>query len=84
MSRTTYVNFNEINDLQYNIMVFIGEWVHKEKTPIPRKEIIINMQKKGVKDYTVIKAINSLLNKGYIRRSVTISNKSSYVQLRSL
>lgn len=82
MPRTSYTNLKEINELQENIMIFVDVWVHKEKTPVPLKEIIENMTQQGVKNFTTIKAINVLLKKGYIRRAFTISNKSSFVQLR--
>ena len=74
----------DINKLQYNIMLFVEEWAHKEKTPIPRQEIVKGMGKKGVKSFTAINAINSLLKKGYIRRAIVISNKTYYVMLRSI
>ena len=78
------VNLKEINKLQYSIMIFVDEWARNEKTPVPRKEIVKNMEKDGVKSFTTINAINSLLKKGFIRRAVMISNKSYYVQLRNI
>lgn len=65
-------------------MLFIDNWVHIQKTPVPLKEIIDDMEKKNHKSYTVVNAINSLLVKGYIRRSVTNQRESSFVQLRRL
>lgn len=73
-------NLGEINKLQENIMYFIDDWVHKEKTPVPHKQIINNI--KGVAPPTIIKALNCLLKKGYIRRSVVMTSRTSYVQLR--
>lgn len=84
MANTFYVSLSEVNELQTKIMRFVGVWVHTEKTPVPLKEIISNMEKDGIKNFTTIKSINVLLKKGYIRRAVTISNKSSFVQLRSI
>ena len=82
MPKDDYINLYEVNELQTKIMEFIDKWVHEEKTPVPQKEIIIEMKRQGVKDFTAVNAINSLLKKGYIRRAVVISNKSYYVQLR--
>jgi hypothetical protein len=76
------VNPWETNELQRSIMRFVDTWAREVKTPIPRKAIITHMVSVGVKDCTVINALNSLLRKGYIRRAVAISNKTSFVQLR--
>ena len=84
MTKTTYDSLSEVNELQTNIMKFVDVWVHTKKTPIPLKEIIAEMMRQGTKNFTTVKAINALLKKGYIRRAVTISNKTYFVQLRSL
>ena len=84
MPNTQYSDLCDINKLQRNIMIFIGEWVHVKKTPIPRKEIISRMVKDGIKDFTTVNAINSLLTKGYIRRAEVISNETFYVQIRTV
>jgi hypothetical protein len=81
---TEYIPYIEIDRLQQSIMVFINKWVHEEKTPIPLKEIIKNMSRQGIKDFTTIKAINVLLKKGYIRRAITYDNKSYFVMLRGI
>ncbi len=65
-------------------MKFVGTWVHEQKTPVPRKEIIKKLEENGVNMPTTRSALYSLLRKGYIREAVTISNKTTYVQLRSL
>jgi hypothetical protein len=77
-----YVDVTGVNRLQREIMLFIDDWARNKKTPIPQKEIILGMVEKGVKTFTTINALNSLLKKGYIRRSCEISNKTFYVQLR--
>ena len=82
MLRAVYINLKEINKLQTRIMKFVDQWAHEEKTPIPLKEIIEEMKRQGIKDFTTVNAINGLLNKGFIRRAVTISNTTSFVQLR--
>lgn len=82
MPKTVYTNLYEITELQQRIMRYIDSWVHIQKTPIPRSEII-----KGMKDdkaRTVENAINGLLDLGYIRRAVITSNKTYYVMLRRL
>jgi DNA-binding transcriptional regulator PaaX len=84
MNTTVYRDFSEVNKLQTDIMIVVDTWVRTEKTPIPQKEIIQAMKDAGIKDFTVINAINALLRKGYIRRAYTISNKTYYVQLRRL
>jgi hypothetical protein len=82
--KTVYTNLSEINDLQTAIMRFVDNWARVEKTPIPLREIINGMTMQGIHDFTTIKAIKVLLNKGYIRRAIVISNKSSFVQLRGV
>jgi len=84
MSHTVYISVNEINKLQTDIMHFVDQWVREQKTPVPQKEIIVCMKAAGIKDFTTINALNSLLHKGYIRRAYTISNKTFYVQLRRI
>lgn len=76
------VNPYDVNTLQIKIMQFVDDWARFEKTPIPRAKIIAHMKSIGVKDFTCIFALNSLLRKGYIRRAIMISNKSYFVQLR--
>lgn len=77
-----YVDVTGVNKLQREIMLFVDDWARIQKTPIPQKEIVLGMVAKGVKTFTTINALNSLLRKGYIRRSCEISNKTRYVQLR--
>lgn len=82
--KAIYINLSDVSELQKSIMIYVEIWVKKEKIPVPLKEIILNMETQGNKTQTVIKAINSLVKKGYIRRAITISNRSSFVQLRRL
>lgn len=82
--KTEYTSLSEINDLQTAIMRYVDHWARTEKTPIPLKAIIVEMTRQGIHDFTTIKAIKVLLVKGYIRRAIVISNKSSFVQLRSV
>lgn len=65
-------------------MILIGEWTSENEDPILRSYIIENMIDSGFKDFTVINSLNSLLKKGFIRKSTLRSNKTSYVQLRSV
>lgn len=73
-------------------MRYIDYWVHVEKSPIPQKEIIIEMTKRSEKSSSVLPALTGLLKQGYIRRAITNGHgedgtgaeKTKYVQLRSL
>jgi Fe2+ or Zn2+ uptake regulation protein len=82
--KTAYTNLYEITELQQTIVKYITYWVTTEKTPIPRKEIIAEMKRRGKKSSTVVNALNGLLRLGYIRRAVITSNKTFYVQLRKV
>ena len=82
MPKSMYINLDEVNKLQMDIMNIIQDWVKNQKTPVPHKQILIIMKDQGVGNPTTVNALNSLLKKGYIRRSVMISNKTSYVQIR--
>ena len=72
------------NKLQLNIMHFVDCWVKNEKTPVPRVKIIASMEAEGIKDFTVISAIGSLIRKKYIRRAGHQGNNTFYVQLRGI
>ena len=89
------VNCRDVNDLQIAIMQMVDRWVHEVKTPVPYKEILFEMKKAGVKNFTTVNALSALLKKGYIRRSVstvfmdargnivqTATNQTFYVQLK--
>jgi DNA-binding MarR family transcriptional regulator len=76
---------SEINKLQTNIMLFVKYWANTKKTTIPQKEIIIAMKATGVKSYTALNAINSLITKGYIRRAYSEkANRTFYVMIRNI
>ena len=81
---TEYSELYEISELQRSIMIYIGQWAKAEKQPIPQRAIIERMKIDGIKDFTTINAVHSLLKKGYIRRAVITSNKTFYVQLRTV
>jgi hypothetical protein len=77
----------DINDLQFAIMVFVKSWANIKKTPIPQKDIIKNFQSFGVKSFTALKAINALIEKGYIRKAYYNGeqlNRTYYVQIRNI
>lgn len=86
--KTKYSPFEEINQIQRDIMVFVDSWVREQKVPVPRKEIMKAFSGKKSKGLhpaiTVEGAINALLRKGYIRRGYTGTNKTTYVQLRNV
>jgi len=88
MSKTQYSPFEEINELQKNIMVFIDRWVREVKKPVPRQEIMKAFTDIKKEDHhpaiTIEGALNALLRKGYIRRAYSGSNKTFYVQLRNV
>lgn len=67
-------------------MIFITNWVKREKTPVPKKEIVNEMLNQGVKDYTILNALNVLAKKGFIKRATSsIGSKGTrYIQLRSI
>jgi len=80
MARSVYVDFSDITQAQKNIMLLIQGWVRDKKTPMPHQEIL----KATVSEGATKDALQSLLKKGYIRRAYTISNKTYYVQLRTI
>jgi predicted transcriptional regulator len=82
---SVYTDYFRINKLQTDIMIFITDWVHTEKTPVPYHEIVVYMNKTQEKgEPTVANALHCLLEKGYIRKAYLSSNKTFYVQLRTL
>jgi reverse gyrase len=81
---TVYRDLFVINKLQTDIMVYVQDWVHTQKTPVPQKEIIAYMKDNGIKEPATVYALNALINKGYLRRAYVISNKTYYVQLRRI
>lgn len=82
---TEYSELYEISELQRSIMIYIGQCAREERDqPVPQKAVIDRMKIDGVKDFTTINALHSLLKKGYIRRAVITSNKTYYVQLRTV
>jgi predicted GNAT superfamily acetyltransferase len=82
--KINYINLTDINELQTSIMKYVESWVRIKNTPIPQKEIFAEFEKIGVRFYVTRNAVNALLRKGYIRKAYTFTNKTSYVQLRSL
>jgi hypothetical protein len=84
MSKTVYTDLQETDNLQTNIMVFIGTWVREKKTPISRKEIMLELTRRKISRGTAEAAIHALIMKGFIRKAFTISNKTTYVMLRSV
>lgn len=80
-----YTNLYEINPLQQVIIKYIHYWVVTEKIPVPQKEIIEEMKRKGKNKSTVVHNLDGLLRLGYIRRAmVKPSNSTSYVLLRTI
>lgn len=65
-------------------MAFIVQWVKHEKTSVPKQEIIKCMSKQGMNYFSIIRSIDMLVRKGYIRKSQTMGKQVSYIQLRSI
>lgn len=88
MAKAIYIDINEstkeVAGFQNNIMAFVEIWVKKNNTPVPKVEIIRFMEETGTKDFQTHHALDLLLRKGYIRRAITMTNKTSYVKLRSV
>jgi len=78
------VSFDETGNVQTVIMQFVSKWVREKRTPVPKQEILAQMETDGIKSVRTINALNSLVNRGYIRRAHVISNKAYYVQLRGI
>ncbi len=76
---------SDINPLQQEILRVPDEWIKTNKTPDPKNAIIIHMEKKNKKSFTVVNALNMLIKKGFIRKSYGSGiHKTAYVQLRSI
>ncbi len=84
MSKAVYKNLNETDNLQTNIMLFVSWWAKTKRTPTPRKEIMDQLYKNKIGRGTAEASLHALIIKGYIRKANTISNKTSYVQLRTV
>lgn len=72
-----------MSDTQKQVMGFVLVWVRSKKTPVPRQEIIYEMSKMGIGEFTVTNAIDTLIKNGFIRKAQMRTKKASYVQLRS-
>lgn len=82
MPDTIYESYNDLTAPQTCVMRYFDKWVHENKTPIPHKNILEEMSKQDIKAATTAYSLSILLQKGYIRRVYTTSNKSFYVMLR--
>jgi hypothetical protein len=80
--QTYLANLKNISPVQEKVMLLIGDWARKEKTPITKKEIMERMQQNGENVFAVNNAILVLIRKGYLRK--TSSFRTAYVQLRSV
>lgn len=77
--------YGEINKLQTNIMIFVKLWCNTKKTVVPQSEIISAMQTQGVKSYTALNAIKSLITKGFLRKAYTEhASRTFYVMIRNI
>jgi sulfur relay (sulfurtransferase) DsrC/TusE family protein len=75
----------DLTDLQLNIMLFVKDYIKKNNVIVPQKDIIKFMQYHNIKSYNTLFAINALINKGYIRKAVTLhQNRTYYVMIRNI
>jgi len=76
---------SEITQLQTTIMLFVKDWAETKKTIIPQAEIIKALQSTGVKSYSTLNGIKSLIVKGYIRKAYSPNgNRTHYVMIRNI
>jgi len=75
---------DNLSNIQRQVLIIVDKWVREEKTPVSRPYIINKMVDNKIKDFTTIYTLNALIKKGYIRRSCVSSNKTQYVQLRTI
>ena len=74
-----------ITDVQRRVLLVVDNWVKLKKTPVPQKIIITSvLAEKPMPESTIKAAVRVLVTKGYIRKAITFTPGSSYVQLRSL
>lgn len=77
--------YGDINQLQFDIMRLVDFYVRQKKKPIPHKYIIYEIEKRdGINETTITASIRMLVKKGYIRKAIIMSNKTFYIQLRTI
>jgi hypothetical protein len=84
MQSQVWIDLYPLNELQTKIMRLVSSWAKKEKTPIPHRLVIKKMLEDGVKEYTTANALKVLVKTGYVRRGTERSNKTVYVQLKTI
>ena len=76
---------SDLVGIQIDIMLYIKWWANCQKTPVPQRNIIKNMELQGIKSYSSINALNALLEKGFVRRAYSEKqNRTYYVMIRNL
>jgi len=75
---------DNLSNIQRQVLIIVDKWVRDKKTLVSRSHIIKEMLDNEVADFTTIYTLNALIKKGYIRRSCVSSNKTLYVQLRTI
>lgn len=63
-------------------MQIVVTWARKKRVPIPHKTIFTLLKDRN--RYEIEFALKGLVKQGFIRRAVVISNKTFYVQLRTI
>ena len=81
---TAKLNLKSISFLQQDIMRYIHCWVMEKNTPVPQKDLLKDMVNDTRKKSTIIHSLNILLREGWIRRAITNSNITKYVECRTL
>lgn len=76
--------FGDLVGMQIDVMIFIKAWTRNHDVPIPQKNIFVHFTKQKVSPDTVSYAISSLLDKGYIRKAVSMTKAISYVMIRNI
>jgi hypothetical protein len=76
----------ELTFTQTSIMLFIKDWANTQKTTVPKIKIVQNLVKRNMRPSTIMLALQSLINKGYLRRSTYPQkrNQTEYVMIRNI
>ena len=76
---------SDLVGIQIDIMLYVKWWANCQKTPVPQRNIIKNMELQGIKYSSLINALNALLEKGFIRRAYSEKqNRTYYVMIRNI
>lgn len=86
MAKRVFIDINEsspeVAKCIREVVLYIEWWIKTKKTCVPKKEIISEMTPKGKTKLQIDHALNILIARKYIRRSV--ATKISYVQIGTM